>query len=66
MRDSEAAKAAGVPPFKIRDLRRVLQRLPPGKLGRWTALVAEADLAMKGAVRKNDRILETMVCAMCS
>jgi DNA polymerase-3 subunit delta len=61
----EAAKIAGVPPFKVADLERVVRKLPGGTLGRWLGLLAEADLAMKGSPRRNDRVLETMVCAMC-
>ncbi len=61
----EAAQIAGVPPFKVGELERVVRALPRGTLGRWLALLAEADLAMKGSSRPNDRVLETMVCAMC-
>ena len=62
----KAAKAAGVPPFKARDLERSIKRIGAAKLADWLVLLAEADQALKGSRRPGRRVLETMVVAMCS
>ena len=61
----EAAKAAGVPPFRVRDLQATLKSLPRGTLNAWLALLAEADRALKSSRRPARAILETMVISMC-
>lgn len=61
----KAAKAAGVPPFKARDLERSVKQIGGSKLADWLVLLAEADLALKGSRRPGQRVLETMVVAMC-
>ncbi len=60
----EAAQRAGVPPFKVADLRDTLRSLPPGALAEWMRSLAEADLALKGSRRPAQAILETMVLQM--
>jgi DNA polymerase III subunit delta len=61
----EAAKAAGVPPFRARDVQSTLKSLPRGTLNTWLALLAEADRALKSSRRPAQAILETMVISMC-
>ncbi len=61
----EAAQRAGVPPFKIREVTDVVRTVPPGTLGRWLKLMAEADLALKGSKRTAQAILEGMLIDMC-
>lgn len=61
----EAAKAAGVPPFRARDVQATLKSLPRGTLNTWLALLAEADRALKSSRRPAQAILETMVISMC-
>lgn len=60
----EAAQRAGVPPFKVAELRETLRHLPPGALAEWMRALAEADLALKGSRRPAQAILETMVLQM--
>lgn len=60
----EAAQRAGVPPFKVAELRDTLRSLPPGALAEWMRALAEADLALKGSRRPAQAILETMVLQM--
>jgi len=61
----EAAKQAGVPPFKANGLAQAIRSMPPGTLPRWLKLLAEADLALKGSRRPSQAVLETMVIEMC-
>lgn len=60
-----AARAAGVAPFKAREVQRVVRTLPPGTLDRWLMLLAEADLALKGSRRPGAEVLATMLVDMC-
>ncbi len=62
---SEAARLAGVAPFKAQDIERTVARLPRGTLERWLMLMAEADLALKGSRRDGEDVLATMLTAMC-
>jgi DNA polymerase-3 subunit delta len=62
---AEAAKRAGVAPFKAKDVAQVLRQIPPGTMERWLALLAETDLALKGSKRPANAVLEAMVVAMC-
>ena len=61
---NEAAQRAGVPPFKVAELRDTLRSLPPGALGTWMRALADADLALKGSKRPAQAILETMILEM--
>ena len=63
-RPEDAAKAAGAPPFKARDLAAQVAKLPADVLERWLLLLAEADLALKGSKRAPQAVLETLVLAM--
>lgn len=63
---TDAAKAAGAPPFKARELGQQVQGMPPGALTAWVERLAEADLALKGATRRPARaILEQMLMDLC-
>ncbi len=62
---ADAAKLAGVAPFKVQDVERTVTRLPRGTLERWLMLMAEADLALKGSRRDGQGVLATMLTAMC-
>jgi DNA polymerase-3 subunit delta len=62
---AEAAKFAGVMPFKAQDVERTVSRLPRGTLERWLMMMAEADLALKGSRRSSEDVLGTMLTAMC-
>jgi DNA polymerase-3 subunit delta len=61
---NEAAKRAGVAPFKARDVAQVLRQIPPGTIERWLALLAETDLALKSSRRPGNAVLEALVIAM--
>lgn len=63
-RPEDAAKAAGAPPFKARELATQLKGLTTHDLERWLRLLAEADLALKGSKRPPRAVLETMILAM--
>ncbi len=62
----EAAKRAGVPPFKASELERTVRKLPARHLERWLLLLAEADLALKGSRRSGHEVLATMLVDMCA
>lgn len=62
---ADAAKSAGVMPWKAQDIERTVTRLPRGTLERWLVLMAEADLALKGSRRPGDEVLGAMLTAMC-
>lgn len=64
LRPEDAAKAAGAPPFKARELAAQLRTLQGADLERWLRLLAEADLALKGSKRPPRAVLETMILAM--
>jgi DNA polymerase-3 subunit delta len=61
----EAAQKAGVPPFKARDMAASAKRFDDAKLTRAFALVAEADLALKGSKVPGPRVLERTLLALC-
>jgi DNA polymerase-3 subunit delta len=62
---ADAAKRAGVPPFKANDLERAVRSMSPATLDNWLLLLAEADQALKGSRRPAQRVLETMLIDMC-
>ncbi len=61
----EAAQKAGVPPFKARDMAASAKRFDDAKLTRAFALVAAADLALKGSKVPGPRVLERTLLALC-
>jgi DNA polymerase-3 subunit delta len=54
----DAAREAGAPPFKARELAQAAKRMPPRALARAFAVLAETDLALKGSKRPPDMVLE--------
>jgi DNA polymerase-3 subunit delta len=61
----EAARRAGAPPFKARDLAAQMRRLTPSDLERWILLLAEADLELKGSKRPPRSVVEEALIQMC-
>lgn len=62
----EAAKAAGAPPFKARDLEDQLRHLTADHLSRWLLVLASADLDLKGGTRRPpEAVMERMVLDLC-
>jgi DNA polymerase-3 subunit delta len=61
----EAARRAGAPPFKARDLAAQMRRLSPTDLERWLLLLAEADLELKGSKRPPRSVVEETLMQMC-
>jgi DNA polymerase-3 subunit delta len=51
----DAAKAAGAPPFKARDLMRQVERIPRADLERWLETLAGVDFALKGGSKRPPR-----------
>lgn len=62
----EAAKRAGAPPFKARDLARQIQRITRAELETWLETLAEVDLALKGGSKRPPRaVLEHAILELC-
>lgn len=57
----EAAKQAGLPPFRARDAAAQARRFGEGDLERAVAIFAEADLALKGSRRAPLLVLEDAI-----
>ena len=66
LRPQEAAKRAGAPPFKARDLTESARRFTADSLGKAFALIAETDWALKSSKRPPDVILLNAVLELCS
>lgn len=64
MKPEDAAKAAGAPPFKARDLTAQTKALTSAKIEGWLVLLAEADLALKGSKLSPESVFETLVLDM--
>ncbi len=63
---SEAAKHAGAPPFKAKQLEEQLRTLSSTSLERWIAQLSATDLALKGGSKRPPRaIVEQMVLDLC-
>ena len=63
---SDAAKAAGAPPFKAGELSAQIKGLPQDALGNWLQRLAATDLALKGGSRRPPRaVVEQMVLDLC-
>ena len=60
----EAARGAGVPPFRARDTAAQVRKLSQHELERWLGLLAEADLALKSSRRPARSIMDTLVIDM--
>lgn len=61
----EAARRAGAPPFKARELAAQVRSLRSGELARWLVLLAETDLALKGSKRPPRATVEDAIMHMC-
>lgn len=61
----EAARRAGVPPFRARDVIARAKALRPADAQRWLLVLAETDLALKGSKRAPDAVLEDMLTRLC-
>ena len=51
-RPEEAAKRAGAPPFKARELAAQVRSIPRQDLEQWLVLLARVDLALKGGSKR--------------
>lgn len=63
LRDADLARQVGVPPFRLKSLRRQVGGWNPSGLARAIGVVAQADLEVKGAAEP-DYALERMVLAV--
>jgi DNA polymerase-3 subunit delta len=54
----EAARQAGAPPFKARELATAAKRFEPRLLARAFAILAQTDVALKGGKRPGDSVLQ--------
>lgn len=62
----EAAKRAGAPPFKARELAQQVKGLPAGELERWLVTLSELDLNLKGgSKRPAQAVLEAGILELC-
>ena len=57
----DAARVAGVPPFKVREATAQARALPTAELERWLFVLAEADGALKGSRRPERAILDGLL-----
>ncbi|MGZ3421838.1 MAG: DNA polymerase III subunit delta [Polyangiales bacterium] len=57
----EAARQAGIPPFKANEAASQAKKFPRGELERAVAIFAEADLALKGSKRPPLLVLEDAI-----
>jgi DNA polymerase-3 subunit delta len=64
---AEAAKRAGVPPFKADQLASQIRRTSDAELEGWLGVLARVDLELKGGSRRPPRaVLEAALVEMCS
>lgn len=62
----DAAKAAGAPPFKARELSDQIRKMPSGALPRWLDSLRDADVALKGGSKRPPKsIVEQMLLDLC-
>ena len=66
LRGPEAAKRAGAPPFKARDLTEAARRFTLSDLRLAFDILAETDLALKGSKRAGPVVLEEAVMRLCT
>ncbi len=64
LRPEDAAKAAGVPPFKARDLAAQTRATSAERLESWLVLLAEADLALRGSKLGEGAVFEALLLEM--
>ena len=60
----DAARMAGAPPFKARDLATAARRFEPRLLARAFGVLAEADLALKGSRQPPEIVLEGAILSL--
>lgn len=65
LRGPEAAKAAGAPPFKARDLQRAARAFDEASLAAAFSALADADLALKGSRRPGEVVLGDALLRLC-
>ena len=65
LRGADAAKAAGAPPFKARDLTESARRFTARDLKNAFNTLADADLALKGSRVPGPQVLEEAVLRLC-
>ena len=61
----DAAKAAGVPPFKVQQVERAVRDIGAARLEGWLLRLSEADRALKGSRRPGQATLEAMLIQLC-
>jgi DNA polymerase-3 subunit delta len=61
----EAAKAAGVPPFKVQQVERAARDIGVARLEHWLERLFEADRALKSSRRPGQATLEAMLIDLC-
>ncbi|MBW2526665.1 MAG: DNA polymerase III subunit delta, partial [Deltaproteobacteria bacterium] len=61
----EAAKSAGVPPFKVKQVERTVREVTPARLEGWLERLADADRALKSSSRPGRAILEALLIDLC-
>jgi len=61
----DAARRAGVPPFRVRDITSRARQIRSSETLRWLGVLAETDLALKGSKRPPDAVLEDMLTHLC-
>lgn len=62
----EAARRAGIPPFRARDVVARARQLRPNDAPRWLLVLAETDLALKGSKRPPEVVLADMLTRLCA
>ena len=62
---ADAAKSAGIPPFKANEMAGSAKRFSNADLARAFALLLDTDLALKGSKRVPEHVLEEAVLALC-
>jgi DNA polymerase-3 subunit delta len=66
LRGADAAKAAGAPPFRARDLERQVRRFGRTNLEAWLVRLRDVDLALKGGSKLPPRaVLESALLELC-
>jgi DNA polymerase III subunit delta len=66
MNAQEAAKAAGIPPFRVRAAEQQMKRFSKATLEQWLVHLRQIDLQLKGGSKRPPRaILETALIELC-
>jgi DNA polymerase III subunit delta len=67
MSPADAAKQAGIPPFKEREMSNQLRQMPLERAEQWLVQLSEVDLALKGGSRLPARtVLEQALLGFCT